>query len=253
MWSAAVLLPALPGRTTCDGLAAAASPVVDEAHQWMVPEGLFAGRSGVLLLWNASAQPPGPGPRSPVRLHPAPRDQPTSAPFNDLSLARSGSSPGPPVRSRPGVDQSRDRWTRGHRPEHARPRSQHPDIGQGVPADTNREGHIHQDLPRIMHRPLLPPRRQGRRYHLAQPGHKDLLNQQHATGLAGHRTTGALNADTRIRPESAGPAHTRCRRNGQGGRADGHLQGRSIKILQVRASRCSVGAVPEMGRLERRR
>ena len=69
-------------------------------------------------------------------------------------------------------------------------------------AERDREGHIQQDLPRVMHRPLLPPRRQGRRYRLVQPGLADRLDQQHATGLADHCTTAALNADTRIRPDT---------------------------------------------------
>jgi hypothetical protein len=71
----------------------------------------------------------------------------------------------------------------GHRSEHTRLGPQHGDIGQAVPAQSCCERDIEEDLARVVHRPRLAPRRQGRRYRAVQTGLADRLDQQHRPGL----------------------------------------------------------------------
>jgi hypothetical protein len=70
------------------------------------------------------------------------------------------------------------------------------------PAQRDRQGHVQQDLPRIMHRPRPPPRRERPRYRPVQPSLADCLDDQHSTGLGDHRPTAALDADTRVGPDT---------------------------------------------------
>ena len=96
----------------------------------------------------------------------------------------------------------RDRRVGGHRPEHTRLGPQHAHVGQAVTAQCDRQGHVQQDLARIVYRPRASPWRERCRYRLVQPGLADGLDQQHAPGLGHHGPTTALNADTRVGPDT---------------------------------------------------
>jgi hypothetical protein len=100
------------------------------------------------------------------------------------------------------VDEPGDGRVGGHRPEHGRLGPQHADIDQAVPAQRDRQGHVRQDLPRIVYRPRPPPRRERRRYRGVQAALADCLGQQHSSGLGDHRPATALDADTRVRPDT---------------------------------------------------
>lgn len=54
----------------------------------------------------------------------------------------------------------------------------------------------------VMHRPWLAPRRQRHRYRRIQAGLADRFHQQHRPSLGDHRTAAALDADTRVRPDT---------------------------------------------------
>jgi hypothetical protein len=183
-------------------LPAATASVIDEAHQRMVSEGLLPGRGGVLLLGVGQYE-------HSVQVHDHP---PTAVRGGGLGhapdvFARFGACG--PYRGevlRPGggegVDEAGDRRVGGHRPEHSRLGPQHGGIREAVPAQRDRQGHVQQDLARIVHRPRASPRRQCRRYRLVQPGLAGSLHQQHGPGLGHHSATAALNADTWIGPDT---------------------------------------------------
>lgn len=101
-----------------------------------------------------------------------------------------------------GVDEAGDRRIGGNRAEDVRLGPQHRDVREAVPAQRDRQSHVQQDLARIVHRTLLPPRRQRPRHRLIQPGLADGLDQQHSPGLGHHRMAIALDADTRVRPDT---------------------------------------------------
>lgn len=82
---------------------------------------------------------------------------------------------------------------------------QRPGIGQTVPSQRDREGHIQHDLAWIVRRPSLPPRRQGLRYNRVQAGLMDGLDQQHAPGPGDQSTAAALGADPQVRPVASSP------------------------------------------------
>jgi hypothetical protein len=103
---------------------------------------------------------------------------------------------------REGVDEAGDGRVGGDRAEEGRLAPQHRDVCEAVPAQRDRQGDVQQDLARIMHRPSLPPRRQCRGYRGVQAGLADGLDQQHAPGLRDHRPATALDADTRVRPDT---------------------------------------------------
>ncbi len=123
-------------------------------------------------------------------------------PFTHVGPDGAGSSQDPSPAGGEGVDEPGDGQVGGDRPEHRRFGPQHGDIGQAVPAQRHRERHIQQELARIMHRPGLAPRRQGRGYRLVQAGLADRLRQQHGPGLGDHRPAAALDADMRIGPDT---------------------------------------------------
>jgi hypothetical protein len=100
------------------------------------------------------------------------------------------------------ADEPRDGRVGDDRPEHGRLGPKHRDVGQAVPAEGDRERNVQQDLARIVHRPWLAPRRQRHRYRRIQAGLADRLHQQHRPGLGDHRTAAALDADTRVRPDT---------------------------------------------------
>lgn len=138
----------------------AALPVVDEPHQRVVPVGPLPGGCGVLLVGVRDHQ------------HPVEVDGHRPARIRCTAL---GQLPDPLAGSGPcgtsrlqgllagggeSFDQTGDRRIGGHRPEHGRLGPQHADIREAVPAQCDRQGHVQQDLARIVHRPSLPPRRE---------------------------------------------------------------------------------------------
>lgn len=108
----------------------------------------------------------------------------------------------PPSARRQRVDQPGDREVGGYRPEHGRLSPQQAHVGQAVPAVCHRERDIQQDLARIVNRPGLPPRLKRRRYRRVETGLADRLDQQHGPGLRDDPTTAALDADTRVGPDT---------------------------------------------------
>lgn len=113
MWSAAVLLPALPGRSMpATGLPSALAAVVDEREQRVVAERLLPGRGGLLLLRMGQDQhlvnvhhrlAAGIGGRLP--------GQPPDPLARARRIAVSARGPGPSE----GVDEVRDSRIGGHR------------------------------------------------------------------------------------------------------------------------------------------
>lgn len=101
-----------------------------------------------------------------------------------------------------GIDEPRDGRVGSHRPETRRLGPQHPHIGQAVPAERDRQGHIQQHLPRIVHRPRLAPRCQSSKYRLVQPSLTGRLHQQDPSRLRHHRPTTTLDTDTRVGPDT---------------------------------------------------
>ena len=176
--------------------------VVDERDERVMAEGLLPGRGGVLLLGVGEDQ-------HAVDVH-------DHAAVGGRT-ARTGQVPDPlayfgtcvPDRREglragggEGVDETGDRRIGSHRAEHVRLGPQHADVGQAVPAECDGQGHIQQDLARVVHRPRLAPRRQRRRYRGVQAGLADRLDQQHRPGLRDHPTAAALDTDTRVRPDT---------------------------------------------------
>lgn len=183
MWSAAVLEPALPGRSR----AATGSP--DPAWPWSTnatrgwwPKGLLPGRGGVLFLGAREG------------LHSADVHDHLAV---DGRTVRTGQLPDPPrARERasriaawafgPDAESlSMTRKTVGSEATGPNIRfgPQHADVGQTAPAECDGQGHIQQDLPRIVHGPRLAPRRECRRYRIVQNGLADHLGQQHRPSL----------------------------------------------------------------------
>lgn len=104
-----------------------------------------------------------------------------------------------------GREQPGDCRIRGHGSIHIRLRSERRDVGQAVSTDREHEREIREDLPRIMTRELLPPRRQRPRQLGNQTRRADGLGQQHTAGLTdrGHRRD--VNMRTWIQPGSIHP------------------------------------------------
>lgn len=191
--------PARPQQPR-DRLSGAAASVVDEGHEPVVAVCLLPGPSGVLLVGVGQHQhavdvhdhlPVGVRSLGPGQL---------PDPVTDFGPCGADGGQCPRARCGERVDQSGNSRVGGYRPEDGRFGPQHRDIGQAVPAQGGRQREVHQDLARVVHRPRLAPRRQGRGYRLIQAGFANRLHQQHGTRLRDHRTAVALDSDRRIRP-----------------------------------------------------
>lgn len=203
MWSAAVLEPALPGRSRpTTGSPELPPAVVDGPHQRVVAEGLLPGRGGVPLLGVRQHE-------NAVDAHdhlPARVRRRITGQLPDVfaHFGAVGAQRGQdPLAARCQLaDQAGDRRVGGHRPEHGRLGPQQRHIGQAIAAQRDRERHIQQDLAGIVNSPGLPPRLKRRRYRRIQTGLADRLEQQHHPGLRSHSATAALDADTRVGPDT---------------------------------------------------
>ncbi|GGK29188.1 hypothetical protein GCM10011583_71370 [Streptomyces camponoticapitis] len=176
--------------------------VVDERDERMMAEGLLPGRGRVLLLG--------------VR-----KDQHAVDVDDHVTIggrtARPGQLPDPRPYFGPrrpdrgerlrsgcgeGVDETGDRGIGCPRAEHVGLGPQHGDIGEAVPAQSDPERGIQQDLARVVHCPRLAPRGQCHRYRVVQAGLANRLHTQHRPGLRDHPTATALDADTRVQPDT---------------------------------------------------
>jgi hypothetical protein len=97
------------------------------------------------------------------------------------------------------VDETGDRRIGSHRAGHARLGPQHADVGQAVSAERYGQGRVQQDLARIVHRPLLAPRRESRRYRGSGPDLRTASTSS-ADPACEASAAAAPNADTRVRP-----------------------------------------------------
>lgn len=176
--------------------------VVDERDERMMAEGLLPGRGGVLLLGVREDED-----TVDVHDHAAVGGRavrPGQLPDPRAYFGSGRADRGEGLRSGcgEGVDERGDRGVGCHRAEHIGLGPQHDDVGEAVPAQSCRERDIQQDLARVVHRPRLAPRRHGRRYRGVQTHLADRLDQQHGPGLRDHPAAVALDADTRVPPDT---------------------------------------------------
>ncbi|MGX1367446.1 plasmid stabilization system protein ParE [Streptomyces canus] len=172
-----------------DRLTGAARLVVDEPHQRVVAVGSLPGGCGVLLVRVRDHQ-------YPVEVHgdrPVRIRRPLAGQLPDAGACF---GPGSTDRRQSlllgggeGVDEAGDRRVGGHRPEHSRLRPQHAGIREAVTAQGDRQGHVQEDLARIVDGPGLPPQHQRHCYRGVQAGLAYGLDQQHASGLRDQRPT----------------------------------------------------------------
>ena len=204
MWSAAVLLPAFPGRSrTASGSPVPSWPWSANAQSgWW--EAALERRPGVLLVA--------------VRGHQRRVDVHHQRAFGAHLVVR-GVRPGELPDRRPsgrpgavdrrqgsgcvrseGVDRARDGRVGGNRPVDTGLGPEHGDVGQAVPAQRERDGQVQQHLGRVVHRSRRPPRFECAAEPPVQAAHPSGLQQGHPAGLRDDATRRRVDLDSRIQP-----------------------------------------------------
>lgn len=157
--------------------------VVDERDERMVAEGLPPGRGGVLLVGVCKDE-------HAVDVHDHLPVGGRSVRPGQFSDARPYFGPRRPDRSErhraccgEGIDESGDCGLGCHRAEYIRFGPQHGDVGEAIPAQSDSERDIQEDLGQVVNGPRLAPRCQCRRYRGVQAHLADRLDQQHRPGL----------------------------------------------------------------------
>ena len=232
MWSAAVLEPALPGRSrAATGSPVPAGPWSTNATSGWWPKVFFQVAVASCLSECAMTSTPSMSTITWPSASGASRAGQRPDTCADFGPRRADRGERLRAGGGEGVDQAGDGRVGGHRAEHGRLGPQHGDIRQAVPAQRDRQRDIQQDLARIVHRPRLAPRRQRRRYRRVQAGLADRLDQQHRPGLRDHPAAAALDTDTRIRPDTlASPGEVPPTVAG--------TRASTILLLQVRGTFC---------------
>jgi hypothetical protein len=183
-----------------DRLSGSAGPMVDEGRKRVVSVGFLPGRGRVLFVGvcahKDTVEVDGDltvGVRGVVACQ---RPDPVA----DFGPSGPNGLQSPPAGSGKSVDQTGDGRVGSNRTEDGRLAPQHRDVREAVPAERDRQGHVQQDLARIVEGPRFPPWRERCRYRGVQTGLADRLDQQHRAGLGDHPTATVLHTDTRVGP-----------------------------------------------------